>query len=117
MAREYGNGVSIELIFSGSIPTKPKDWSLGVVAHNTQHIYAFRDSEDNWVYVGRTYDPAVRWFRHKKKAPWWHSTRSVDLWLVTGPDRATVDAAVCEIEKQFILDLNPSQNIVRAKVA
>lgn len=125
MAREYGKVLmsawtdpdfSIGRVFSGPIPRKPKDWSLGVVTHNTQHIYAFYDVAGDPLYVGRTYDPAVRWFRHKKKASWWHDAVTVDLWLVVGPDRQTVDRDICEIEKWFIRELDPMHNMTRARV-
>lgn len=125
MAREYGKVLmsawndpdfTLDHIYSGPIPHKAKDYALGVVAHNTQHIYAFYGASGEPLYVGRTYDPGVRWFRHKKKARWWHDVESADLWLMVGPDRKTVDADICEVEKWFICELDPIHNIVKARV-
>lgn len=122
MAREYGKtefwswpGIQIDMIYAGPKPVRAKDFDIGVVAHDTQHVYVFRDEEASPIYVGRTFDPASRFFRHMKKAPWWHDAKLVDLWLLKGPDRATVDAAVCDAEKWFINAINPSRNIVRAR--
>lgn len=125
MAREYGKVLmsawtdpefTLEHVFSGPVPRPVKAWPTGTPAHNTQHIYAFYDVFQQPLYVGRTWDPAVRWFRHKKKASWWHDVGSADLWLMVGRDRQAVDADVCEVEKWFIREINPIHNIVRARV-
>lgn len=103
--------IETRLVYSGPIPERLKDWPTGVMAHNTQHVYIFRDANAMPIYVGRTHNPVARWSRHKAKSAWWHDARSVELWLLTGPSRRSIDAAVCKAELWAIRTLNPTRNI------
>ena len=39
---------------------------------DTTYIYRFFDIEDNLLYVGMSYDPALRFRYHRDNAMWWH---------------------------------------------
>lgn len=58
----------------------------------TQHaLYRFRDVTGKLLYVGITLDPAGRFQRHERRAPWWTDVATITI--EPYPDRASVLAA------------------------
>jgi predicted GIY-YIG superfamily endonuclease len=70
------------------------------------YIYAYVDSADRVVYVGRTWDPPTRHAAHRKRSRWWSpSLTFAVIDIVLGWPTAV------EVEAQAIRELRPLVNI------
>lgn len=74
--------------------------------HTAIYIYAYVDSADRVVYIGRTWDPPTRHGAHRQRSHWW----SPDLTFAVIDTVSGWPAAV-EAEAQAIRECQPLVNI------
>jgi len=110
-----------DVIYDGPMPRRVS--SVAPMSSGCEYVYMLFDASDNLVYVGRSFRPADRFTKHRRKA-WWSDVAAVVLvrvseaptwtrapWSTVGPNMVRLEA--CAIEM-----LHPRANIAApARVA
>lgn len=112
-------GFHAERVYAGRIPS-PLRAQLDAVAPGRpdwRYVYFVSDHPGGTLlYIGQTWSPAERLFRHRNnQSPWWSRSN----FLVVLGHRyqgwaPSVDQEIADIERSVILALKPAHNIVRA---
>lgn len=112
-SRRVGS-VSWSVVYDGPIPARVN--TIAPAGSDREYVYLFFDASDALVYVGRSFRPADRFTKHRRKA-WWSQVASVTIikvleepiwlrmpWQKNGPNTARLEAFAIE-------ELRPWANI------
>ena len=95
-----------EFVRAGDLdPNDAPSWrAVGVGRSGGTFVYRFFSASGQFLYVGFTWNPWVRWRVHRKEKPWWNEVAVYDL------HRCVDDRAAREFETWCIRNMDPLHN-------
>lgn len=91
-----------QLVYDGPIPKRVN--TIAPMTSAAEYVYLLFGSSDELIYVGRSFRPADRFTKHRRK-PWWHLVSGVVIirvsdtpshmrasWRDPGPNTARLEA-------------------------
>lgn len=106
--------VNWEVVYDGPIPRRTSE--VAPESPRWEYVYMLFDAADELVYVGRSFRPADRFTKHRRK-PWWPLVTTAALvrvhelppferlpWQKVGPNTARFEAVAIDI-------LRPPMNV------
>ncbi|MGG7510874.1 GIY-YIG nuclease family protein [Plantibacter sp. YIM 135249] len=103
-----------EVVYDGPMPTRLN--SIAPMRSDCEYVYLLFNEADELLYVGRSFRPADRFTKHRRKAWWPMATGAVIIrveevppfhrkpWDFSGPNTARLEALA-------IRELHPSANV------
>lgn len=83
---------------------------LAPMADGVEYVYLLSDADRRLLYVGRSFRPADRFTKHRRK-PWWAQVDWLTILRIEAPDRREAEACVDRLERLAIRRLRPAHNI------
>jgi hypothetical protein len=105
------SAVAPEVIYDGPMPTGRRPYAgLAPAVGCTEYVYLLFGEQDELVYVGRSFRPADRFTKHRRK-PWWPQVAGLVLLRITGATPREATALTDGLERLAIKRLGPTGNI------
>lgn len=114
------SNIDMELVYDGPMRRRIND--VAPMRNDSEYVYFLRNAEDRIVYIGRSFRPADRFTKHRRK-PWWRDVVSAAIvrvadtppwargsWAEGGPETRRVEAFA-------IAQLKPYGNVAPASKA
>lgn len=105
------SSVSTELAFDGQFPSGRHPYvGLPKSGANFEFVYLLLSSIGSPIYVGRSWRPADRFTKHRRK-DWWQGVEHLTLIRVYGASRLDATVQTAFVERVLIEELAPSGNL------
>lgn len=103
-------GVVWEKVYDQEFPCGDKPYrAIPGMRPNTEYVYVLDDGADVIVYVGRSFRPADRFTKHRRKC-WWRDVETLTLFAVYGHNEKDTTMRTVQMESVLITALAPYGN-------
>ena len=105
--------LGVDVAYFGRMPRRPADYHrLVAPARTTACVYVLLGHGDRVLYVGKAYNPAARFDKHRRKW-WWGEVRDVAILYVRGETRWHAGVSALHVETVAIHLLDPAYNVAQ----
>ncbi|QKY78934.1 replication initiation protein [Mycobacterium phage Rebel] len=97
--------IDMTVVYVGPVDVRVNE--IAPCGYQTEYVYMLFDTDDDLVYIGRSFRPADRFTKHRRK-PWWLTVLNAVIVRVAEPSQERPDAA--RLEAYAIRELRPRAN-------
>ena len=102
----------IEKVYEAAFPVGRHPYkNVPGMKQNHEYVYILRDATGAAVYVGRSFRPADRFTKHRRK-PWWTVVAHLTVLQIVGRDHIDAEMRGARLERALIAQLQPYGNLV-----